>query len=196
MKLKHLFVLSLFMISAFTLAQLQMFGVRERKPGEISYETAVVKMTEIIVRLGFEAPTAVEEKCRIVRRPANSEYDLRTKGGDWSCTVDAISGRIKSLLNRKRHNDQYKNRGRTGGQKFPSEQAAKNHLRTVATKLGVPASASLTHFGWKKDGEVRDANSSGAVYANYRIPGREVFIVEVDPQDGVFIFFQHIVKPQ
>lgn len=196
MKLKHLFVLSLFMISAFTLAQLQMFGVRERKPGEISYETAVVKMTEIIVRLGFEAPIAVEEKSRIMRRTSHSEYALATKGGDWICKVDTVSGRVTSIINQKRRDDQYRKRCRTGGQKFPSEQAAKNHLRTVATKLGVPATASLTHFGWKKDGEVRDANSSGAVYANYRIPGREVFIVEVDPQDGVFIFFQHIVKLQ
>lgn len=175
-------------------AQFSIVEVGSRLASELPFATVCARFTAIVVALDFPAPEVKLAKCRIVRQGTKSDYDLRTKSGDWSCTIDAVTGQVKSLINLKRRDDQYKGRGRTGAQFFASEQAAKNYLRLIATKCGVPATATFSSLVWKRDGEVQDGNSAGAIWANYRIAGRESFQVEVDPQDGTFISFRHAIK--
>lgn len=175
-------------------AQFSIVEVDSRLANELPFAAVSTRFTAVVVALGFAAPEVRLTKCRIVSQGVNSDYDLRTKSGDWSCTIDAVTGQVKSLINLKRREDQYKRRGRTGAQFFSSEQAARSHLRQIATKCGVPGADTFSSLVWKRDGEVQDGNSAGAIWANYRIPGRESFQVEVDPQDGTFISFRHAIK--
>lgn len=191
---KHVLAFSIVLISITFAAQMTVVGVRENKSSEITFDVASTKFRNTVVALGFPQPKIEESKSRLVRHSMGADYDMRTKSGDWQCNVDANTGDLLALTNRKRRNEQFKRQGRTGTQLFASEQAAKNHLRLVATKCGVPSNATFLSMRWKRDGEVKDANSAGAITANYRFAGRESFQVVVDPQDGMFVSYRHAVR--
>lgn len=194
MNAKLVLVPTLSVVGMLGFSQLTFVSVRSNNSGEISFETAVQRFKADVTALGFTEPRVNENQSRIVRSGFGSKYALKSESGLWTADVDAVSGRLLSLYNQKRRREQYKGIGRSGVQYFTSEQAAKNHLRMVATKLGMPTEAVFSKLTWKRDGEVKDASTAGSVFANYRIPGRETFVVGVDPQDGVFVSYVRTVK--
>lgn len=175
-------------------AQIELVDVRSRHADETTFAVACAKFEAIVAALGSPLPRIDGRRCRIMRSDLQRHYELQTKSGDWLCTVDARYGDVTSLTNMKRRTDQYKRIGRTGAQRFHTESEVKNYMRALATKCGVPATAAFSSLEWKQDGEVADGNSSGTIWANYRIPGREAFQVSVDPQDGMLVAYRHETK--
>jgi hypothetical protein len=97
---------------------------------------------------------------------------------------------VMSYYNNARRRKQYRKEGRTGQQYFLSEAQAKAHIRRLADLLEVPSSTVLTGFVWKKDGQVKDANSAGSVGAVFKdSAGRVVATLSCDPQDGALVEF-------
>jgi uncharacterized SAM-binding protein YcdF (DUF218 family) len=104
--------------------------------------------------------------------------------------VDASHGRVTMYYNFGRSDDQYRRRGRTGKQRFTNEADAKQYVRNLATKLGIPTDTVMTNFSWKKDGQVKDANSAGSFGAVFvDAQGNLRGTVSCDPQDGVLVVF-------
>jgi hypothetical protein len=112
------------------------------------------------------------------------------RGPSYTIMVDAVDGSFRGFTNGVRRWQQYKNKGRTGKEAFTTEVAWRNHLQTLGRHLGVPETATLGSITWKRDGQVKDANSAGYVGGTFRDhSGKAIAIINCDPQDGVLVMF-------
>lgn len=190
--MKKVTIIIIFILSCLAGSQSQILPLSSRRTNEITYELACAKATTFLAGLGFQNSPVEKSRARIFRMSRGSFYSLNTKSGFW-IEVDTTSGRIRTARNMKRRNEQYRKQNRTGDSMFSSEASAKNRLRLVATQCGVPSHATLVNFGWKRDGEVKDANSAGTVWGNYKL-ANEAYHLSIDPQDGVLVSFQHLER--
>ena len=165
--------------------------VTDRKllPGELTPQMIAAKASDFLRMLGRN-PGDLRD-CRVSASPLRDrrDWDVDTSGHDHTLMLDEVGNVVLYAFQARRH-DQNRGRGRTGKQFFRNAAQAKAHVRALATKLGVPANTVLKSFSWKKDGEVADANSAGAVGGSFMdAKGRLVAALSCDPQDGELVFF-------
>jgi hypothetical protein len=177
----------------------QVVGAHSDTPrqGEMSANQIAHRATAAIAALGRD-PGSIAKMWVSLETFVRGErrWDVLTEGKAHLARFDAISGELMSYYFQTRRYDQLKNRGRTGLQYFPNETAAKARIRAIATSLGVPASATMAGFEWKRDGQVKDQNSAGSVGAVFKDnQGRVIATVSCDPQDGVLVCFTRTRYP-
>lgn len=98
--------------------------------------------------------------------------------------VDARSGRVLSLWNEARIDDQNHHRHRTGKPLFTNRVRAKAYIEKLVARIGTPKGAVMK-FSYNLEGTIKDQNASGqfgAVYIRNKIP---VMTISCDIQDGV-----------
>ena len=173
-----------------TIASVQKI-VTDRKllPGELSPPMIATKASSFLRMIGRNAGDLSDSRVSASPLRDRRDWDVDTNGHEHWIKLDEV-GNVVMYAFQARRTEQYRGRGRTGKQFFRNAAQAKSHLRALATKLGVPTNTVLKSFSWKKDGEVADANSAGAVGGSFVDPkGRLVAAMSCDPQDGELVYF-------
>jgi hypothetical protein len=159
--------------------------------GELQFKEAASRAATVLGNLGINPGNksrmwlSLQDYVR-----GHREWLVFTEDKSWALALDAKNSTLMSLYFQGRRHQQYEGKGRTGKQFFRTESQARQHLLMLARKLDVPSSAKLTSFAWKKDGEVKDANSYGEVGGVFKdSSGRVVATLNCDPQDGVLVEF-------
>jgi len=161
------------------------------RPGDVSFQQIANSCEKLIVKLGLKRFSPSRLKMDLKEFSSLPRYwDCTTSPYDYSFKVSPETGAVMSFYYMSRRQDQYKRKNRTRKQFFNSQPQAKAHLSRLARVLGVPGSARMDRFEWKKDGQVKDANTAGYVGARFvDANGKLLATLTCDPQDGVLVTF-------
>jgi|GEM_PF-4624010 len=105
-------------------------------------------------------------------------------GPKYSFSVESVAGRVTAFENLVRSDQRYHGRGRTGAVAC-TETEAKNLVGRLATKLGVPANAQVTSWGYRLRGTGQDSDACGVFGATYSIGRKPIATMSFDIQDAV-----------
>lgn len=189
-QMKVILVIVVILSGSFAGAQQLRPGGLDRFRNEITLEKAAQSVARYLMILNK-------------RDPGRGRYVGQIRGYDtvgrfWSIYdnpitfrigIDTVTGQMVSYYNSSRAMNQFRQRGRTGRNRFSEAHAARSYLRYVARKLGVPEAAELRDFVLKADGQVRDANSTGYIGACFYEHGNQVATLSCDVQDGTVLSF-------
>lgn len=177
-------------IAAVPVAQTVSRSAGRKLPGEMSHMQAVGKAQGVIRALTGANGDMRGAGVILDQDPRGRRFWEVTTKGLLRLNIESKSGALLMYANLARSQDQFKGRGRTGRQRFATEAAWRGYLMAMLRRLGLPATLRIARFAWKRDGQVRDANSAGYVGAAFAgRDGREVAIVNCDPQDGTLMYF-------
>ncbi len=157
-------------------------------PGEITWRTAHSAGSEAIRKLtGPSVTFTVSSSLLRVDVYGRRFWDI--DGKPYSVKIDSGTGKLISAYNQWRVHDQFRKKNRTGKVLYKTEREWRGHLTAIARRMGVPASATMTGYSGKRDGQVRDANKSGEITCTFSDRGKRIAVINCDPQDGVVIYF-------
>jgi hypothetical protein len=165
-------------------------GRIQPQAGDMSLHSAAVRAKNFLSLLNISAGDVSQYKGMLTK-----QYGARSGRRKWliytdstRISVDSQSGLVTLYVNATRQDDRYRGKGRTGAKFTTSESVAKSHLRTIATRLGVPTSTQMTGYDMKGDGVGNDSNPMGrfgCVFKNSA--GEVVATLACDLQDGVVL---------
>ncbi|HTQ11656.1 MAG TPA: hypothetical protein VMI31_16460, partial [Fimbriimonadaceae bacterium] len=152
-------------------------------PTDIPVQTATVNANAFLDTIGQPRPDWTAATA-VLNNYVRGIRTWHLSGPLYRIDVDSTSGKVTSFHNAQRIDQLYRGLGRTGAVAC-SEDAAKNLVRRLATKLGVPADAKVTNWGYRLSGTGQDNDRCGDFGATFSIDNHPVATIACDIQDGL-----------
>jgi hypothetical protein len=175
-----------YLTHAYALGQTLVQGRVQRQPGDISHVAACERAATFVQLIGL-APQPMAQMSAHLRENHRQGEPGRVwivGGPQYTLFVNSISGDIYLFEFTKRVEDQFKRRGRTGQVRFTNWEAAKEHLWSLARRLGVPSNAVISSHSFTGEGHRKDQNSAGYFAAAFKVGNKVVATISCDMQDG------------
>lgn len=180
-------------ISILTLGLLALSVTAQRKlPGEslraadLPLPRLIASANRTLLAAGLRPLSLAELRWTVARVVGEREVSFKTN--TLMVDVDPADGAVLMIYNQERSNANYRGIGRSGSARFASRAQAKPYLWALARKLGLRSDARMVRLDVRKDGAVRDSNSTGYLAAIWQAPGYSMSI-SCDVRDGVLLVF-------
>lgn len=185
--MKTLIVTLLAVMASLSWAQVVVPGRAKANSADISVASATTHAKQFLAKVGLAPQDMSKARVMLSDLKASKMRTWNFSGPRYALSVDTRTGRVLAFHNLARIDAQYRRIGRTGKVRFASESAARAYVETIARKLAVPKGATITSWSYKRDGAVKDQNSSGHFGATYSLGGRPYVSISCDIQDGMIL---------